>query len=305
MTIDELTSRSEKVTEELISIVRSTAGHVSAYKMNEQSMLAFLIAGKPKFVHEAKEVYRDECEDTFGISVTPQIWTDEKLRDIPSTTFQIANILYMLGYDALHCMPQIGPDVCGALQLAAEKNDKKGTIHVVNMTHDGYSYVKTEYFQPDAIDKMRKNAIADMKYEIDIGKRSKSKVRTRATAVIEPANRPDEIYEGFKNVYGSKAMILSVGIGPQGALPGCALYAGATCEGIGRFIFRGKQGIETPENMQKKAKSCKRCGLMALAARFTFKPYPLSNIMDELKEFNPTIADETKAGLNKIYSNFE
>lgn len=303
--IDELITKSEEVTRELLGIVKATAGHVSAYKMNEQSMLTFLIARKPKFVHEAKAIYRDECEDRFGVSITPQVWTDEKLRDIPSTTFQTANIIYTLGYDAIHCMPQIGPDVSGALQIAAERNKNKGTIHVVNMTHDGYRFVKNEYFQNDAIEKMRKNALGNMEYEIDTGEKPNPKARIRATGIIEPANRPNEIYEGFREVYGKKLMILSIGIGPQGALPGCALYAGATCEGIGRFIFRGKKGIESYANMRKKARSSKRCGLMALEAKFSSKPYPLSDILYELKEFSPSIRDETKVGLDKIYRSWK
>jgi len=52
-------------------------------------------------------------------------------------------------------------------------------------------------------------------------------------------------------------MIISIGIGTQGALPGSALYAGATCEGIGRFIFNGFNGVDSPENITKKVDLCK------------------------------------------------
>ena len=54
-------------------------------------------------------------------------------------------------------------------------------------------------------------------------------------------------------IYNDKIMIISIGIGTQGALPGSALYAGATCEGIGRFIFNGFNGVDSSENITKKA----------------------------------------------------
>jgi len=300
-TIEDLTSKSEEVVNDLETIVRATAGHVSAFKMNEQSMLTFLIAGKIKFVHEAKKLYRDVCEDKFGVGIIPLFWTDEKLRDIPSTTYQTASIIFNLGFDAIHCMPQLGPDISGSLQLAAEKYGNLGVIHVINMTHDGYQYAKEEYYKPDTINKLRKQSLGDLEYNIDIGNKMKQKIKIRATGTIEPANRPYEIFEGLEEVYGNKIFILSIGIGPQGALPGCALYAGATCEGIGRFIFRGKNGLDSFQNIQKKAQISKRCGLLALKAKFNLKPYPLSDIMKELSEFNPLIKDETIYDLDKVY----
>jgi hypothetical protein len=96
-------------------------------------------------------------------------------------------------------------------------------------------------------------------------------------------------------------MIISIGIGTQGALPGSALYAGATCEGIGRFIFSGEEGIDTAENMGKKAKLCKQCALLALSAKYSNEPYPLSEILNTLSDFSPEIAEKTKEDLDRIY----
>jgi len=296
--INELVAISKKTVEELKEIVRATAGEVSAYKMNEQSMLTFLIAGFPNFVNDIKEIYRKECERKFEVSIEPIVWTDEKLRDIPSTTFQTADIILSLGYDAIHCMPQLGPYVSGEAQMAAERHGGKGLIHVINLTHDGYKYVKQNYFKNETLDLLRKNAL-NQKSLVDIGKGS-TEVRIKATGTIEPANRPFEIFQSLK-VYGKNIMIVSIGIGPQGALPGCALYAGATCEGIGRFIFRGKDGLETSENMNKKARLCKKSALLALKAKYSKQIYPLDNILKELAEFNPKIRDEIKLELEKIY----
>ena len=102
-------------------------------------------------------------------------------------------------------------------------------------------------------------------------------------------------------IYNDKIMIISIGIGTQGALPGSALYAGATCEGIGRFIFNGVNGIDSPENITKKADLCKQSALLALASRYTNEPYPLERIKDVLKEFKPELSASAKDGLNKIY----
>ena len=57
-------------------------------------------------------------------------------------------------------------------------------------------------------------------------------------------------------------MIISIGIGPQGALPGSALYSGATCEGIGRFIYQLDNKLDKPENIAKKAQLSKICTLL-------------------------------------------
>ena len=102
-----------RITDEMREIVRSTAGNVAGYKMNEQSMLTFLLGGEPTFVQDAKDIYKEI------VGVDPVLWTDEKIRDIPSTNYQTSRIILGLGFDAIHNMPQIGPDGSGATQLAA------------------------------------------------------------------------------------------------------------------------------------------------------------------------------------------
>ena len=188
--LDEMLKESKDITKGMLEAVKSTARHVSGYKMNEQSMLTFLIANEPRTVERIKELYADMT------GVEPVVWTDEKLRDIPSTTSQTAGIIYALGYDAIHCMPQLGPDVAGALQLAAQKHGK-GTVHVINMTHPGYRHVKDNYFKDPTgtIELLRKEALG-LDGMVDIGK-GKLPVNVRATGTIEPANRPAP---GFKHL---------------------------------------------------------------------------------------------------------
>jgi orotidine-5'-phosphate decarboxylase len=286
---------SERIVKELEKIVESTAEHVSGYKMNFQSMLTFLIAKRPNFVHEVKEICKAKT------NVEPVVWLDQKLGDIPNTNFQAADILYKLGFDAVHALPQIGPDCAGAVQLAAERNDMAGVVHVINMTHDGYKEVKKDYFKgEEVIDKMRERTLGNYTYPVKLD-RETTNVKIRAIGTIEPANRPYELFDGYRRIYNNNIMIISIGIGPQGALPGSALYAGATCEGIGRFIFSGKEGIDTAENIEKKAKLCKQCALLALSAKYSNEPYPLSEILNTLSDFSPEIAEKTKEDLDKIY----
>jgi len=62
-------------------------------------------------------------------------------------------------------------------------------------------------------------------------------VNVGAWGVVAPATRP-EIIRFVRKHIGSRARILSPGIGPQGARPGDALMAGADYEIIGRMITR-------------------------------------------------------------------
>lgn len=287
-------AESEKIVKELEMIVESTACHVSGYKLNFQSLLTFLIAKRPYFVQEIKDRFKARTD------VEPVVWLDQKLGDVPSTNFQAADILYKLGFDAVHALPQIGPDCAGAVQLAAERNDMAGVVHVINMTHDGYKTARADYFKEEIIDKLRERTLGNYTYPVKLGTET-TNVKIRAIGTIEPANRPYELFDGYRRIYNDKIMIISIGIGIQGALPGCALYAGATCEGIGRFIFKGEKGIENAENIEKKADLCKQCALLTLSAKYSNEPYPLEKILGILKEFKPGISEKTKEDLDMIY----
>lgn len=288
-------NESPKIVKELEMIVESTAEHVSGYKMNFQSLLTFLIAKRPNFVQEIKELYKAKT------NVEPAVWLDQKLGDIPNTNFQAADILYKLGFDAVHVLPHIGSDSVGAVQLAAQKNNMAGVIHVINMTHEGYKEVKRDYFKEGVIDKLRASTLGERSFPVRIGNETKD-VKIRAIGTIEPANRPYELFDGYEGIYNNKVMIISIGIGLQGALPGSALYAGATCEGIGRFIFKGAKGIDDAKNIERKANLCKQSALLALSARYSNKPYPIETILEILKDFKPEISEKTKEDLDKIHS---
>ncbi|MFH8132028.1 MAG: hypothetical protein QW321_00270, partial [Candidatus Aenigmatarchaeota archaeon] len=258
---EEIKYIAQKVFKETQGIIESTAGHVSGYKMNLQSELTCLTAGNTEFVEDWKKLYADICEEKYKVRVEPVFWLDAKIDEVDHSSYEQAKIHFSLGFDAIHTMPQIGPSTVGSVQFAAEEMGKRGVVHVINMTHRGYEYVKNSIFNPDAINVMRKNAVNGLDFQIEV--EPKPVIKTRATGVIEPANRPFEIYQGVEEVYNNKIMIISIGIGPQGALPGCALYAGATCEGIGRWMYdpllKGEENAF--EKIERRARAATRCAL--------------------------------------------
>lgn len=96
-------------------------------------------------------------------------------------------------------------------------------------------------------------------------------------------------------------MVIAAGIGVQGALPGCALYGGATCEGIGRFIYLDShQQCDTIRNIENKIELCKECALLALDAKRNEHPYPTDAILDMLSKHHPHITSETHTELVRI-----
>lgn len=292
---------------EMKEIVKATAGHVLGYKMNEQSMLTFLLAGEPNFVNDAKAIYKEVCADRFNCPIEPVLWTDEKLRDIPSTTYQTARIIFNLGFDAIHCMPQMGLDVAGALQVAADEMGGKGVIHVINLTHSGYAFAKENYFKEGTVDLLRRNALGSLETEVKINRERNQKVRIRATGTIEPANRPYELFQSTTK-YEGNTFIFSIGIGPDqgdeksGTWPGSAIYAGAHGEGIGRYGYLGiNNKLDTMENIAARFKACKRSELWALKARYEGEPYPFDGVKEELGEFAFPLNDTTKKQLGEIY----
>ncbi len=275
----------ESVVKEMEKIIEATAGHVTGYKMNFQSMLTFLIAKRIDFVSEIREIYKSSCIKKFGVDIEPVVWLDQKLGDIPNTNYQSADILYKLGFDAVHGHPLLGPDSMAGIHKAAEENGNKGVVYVVNMTHDGFNQiVKRKYLRPETIDILREQVIKD-----------------RVVGTIEPANRPSEIFDSYNRIYHDNLMIISIGIGVQGALPGSALYAGATCEGIGRFILEGMDDPKPEISVERRAKLCKESSLLAILARKNKKAYPLDLIKSKLSEYSPNINKQTKFELDEIY----
>ncbi|MCD4745793.1 MAG: orotidine 5'-phosphate decarboxylase [Bacteroidales bacterium] len=277
------------IMEEMEKIVESTAGHVTGYKLNFQSMLTFLISKRIDFVTEIRDIYKSSCKRQFNEIIEPVVWLDQKLADIPNTNYQSADILFKLGFDAVHGHPLLGPDSMAGIQRAAEENGNKGVVYVVNMTHDGFNQVvKRKYLLPGAIDVLRNQTIKD-----------------RVVGTIEPANRPFEIFDSYSRIYRDNLMIISIGIGIQGALPGSALYAGASCEGIGRFIINGMDDPKQDISVEKRAKLCKECSLLAILARENKNEYPLGPINSKLKQYRPEISEQTKIELDLIHKNLK
>lgn len=72
----------------------------------------------------------------------------------------------------------------------------------------------------------------------------------RPTGVIAPATRP-EVIRSVRNYLGPTYMILSPGVGVQGAPPGSAICAGADLEIVGRVITSSQDYVRASEEVIK------------------------------------------------------
>jgi len=72
----------------------------------------------------------------------------------------------------------------------------------------------------------------------------------RPTGVIAPATRP-EVIRRVRNYLGRTYLILSPGVGAQGATPGSAICAGADLEIVGRAITSSQDFVKASEEVIK------------------------------------------------------
>lgn len=140
---------------------------------------------------------------------------DVKIADIDNTAAWIARHLYGIGFDGLIAHPFVGFErsLDGLFTIAHEKG--RGVILVINMSHPGSSLFISPY------------ASAFAEFAVEHG----------ADGVIAPATRPAEV-AAARSCLGKEMLILSPGVGAQGARPGDAIRAGANLEIVGRAIYQ-------------------------------------------------------------------
>jgi len=73
-------------------------------------------------------------------------------------------------------------------------------------------------------------------------------MKLRPTGVVAPATRPN-VVSYVRNVLGRNVVILSPGIGAQGARPGSALCAGADFEIVGRAVTEALDPLKAVSNL--------------------------------------------------------
>ncbi|MCI2426204.1 orotidine-5'-phosphate decarboxylase [Candidatus Acetothermia bacterium] len=140
---------------------------------------------------------------------------DVKIADIDKTAEWIARHLYGIGFDGLIAHPFVGfeKSLDGLFAVAREK--ERGVILVINMSHPG----SLLFITPCT------DALAEFA------------VQHSADGVIAPATRPADVKSARQHL-GQEMLILSPGVGAQGARPGDAIRAGADLEIVGRAIYQ-------------------------------------------------------------------
>ncbi|KXB03820.1 hypothetical protein AKJ47_01615 [candidate division MSBL1 archaeon SCGC-AAA261G05] len=142
------------------------------------------------------------------------IIADFKIADVPHINRQIARYAYESGADAVIAHGFTGRDSLEATISIAEEMGGKGVIVIPDMSHlGGEMFIKPSSKQ---IVKLAKE--------------------TGATGIIGPATRPEEV-TALRSLAGDKMLILTPGIGTQGARPGDAIKGGADYEIVGRSIY--------------------------------------------------------------------
>lgn len=180
-----------------IDLVKETAGYLAAVKIGYPLVLTTGLG----IVREVKE----GCD-------LPVI-ADFKVADVPHTDQQIARRAYGAGADALIAHAFVGRDCLEAIVKVAEGDDR-GVIVLPNMSHPG-----AEAFIKPVSESMAKLAV-------EVG----------ATGIIGPATRPEEV-AALRSWVGDELLILTPGVGAQGAQPGDAIKNGADFEIVGRAIY--------------------------------------------------------------------
>ena len=155
------------------------------------------------------------------------IIADFKIADVPHTNQRIARCAYDAGADAVIAHAFVGRDSLEAIIKVAEEKGDRGVIVVPNMSHPGASM-----FIGSVSERMAKLAV-------DVG----------ATGVIGPATRPKEIM-ALRSWVGKELLILTPGVGAQGAQPGDAIKSGADFEIVGRAICTAKSPAKMAKAMR-------------------------------------------------------
>lgn len=164
--------------------------------------------------------------------ITNRVWNfffiaDMKLADIGYVSSFLVKEAAFMGFNAIIAHAVIGYNAVKAI-VSEAKIKGLGVLTVCAMTHEGAD---------EAINKLfSENVNASLKAGVD--------------GLILPATRPQLIKEARRLV--KDKIIMSPGVGVQGARPGAAISAGADFEIIGRSIYLAKDPRKAAEFFAKK-----------------------------------------------------
>lgn len=194
-----------------LEILEKTSNSIAAVKV-----------GYPVVLRTGTEIIEKINEKNYA-----PIIADFKIADIPHTSREIAERAYEKGAGAVIAHGFPGTDSLEAINQVAEEMGDRGVFIVSNMSHPGGK----EFIRPvtDRILELVKNV--------------------SATGVIGPATRPEEVTD-MRNKLGGDFLILTPGIGAQGAKAGDAIRSGADYEIVGRAIYNSDSPGESAERIR-------------------------------------------------------
>ena len=211
--------------EDLGDVVRSLAPLVSGFKV-----------GLPLLVSRGASV----LASIDGGAGDAMVIADLKLADIGDMMVETVRAVES-HVDAVIAHAFVGYG--GALDLLKRYLDSRGIrlALVASMSHAGSSEVYDR-----ALD-----------YVMDVVRRADP------WGLVAPATRPD-VVSAIRGRLGRRYVVLSPGVGAQGARPGDALCAGADYEIVGRAIMGSRDPVkaaaETVESQKRAVKSCRAPG---------------------------------------------
>ena len=192
---------------ELLKLINSLHGLISGLKIGLPTLLTIGMEG----------VYRLLNEYDWGLFTI----MDLKMADVGHINRVVAEHIYELGFDALIAHGFIGYNGGIDALIKYSRESGVGVILVGAMSHPGSEEALNKWF----------------KYIVDLA------IKHDVDGLVLPATMPEYIKQAREYGYGN--LILSPGVGPQGAKPGSAIEYGADFEIIGRLIYMSNNpGVE-------------------------------------------------------------
>ncbi len=177
-------------------------------------------------INGLSELVKSYGRDYFWIA-------DFKLADIGYVMKTIATELLDIGFDGVIAHAFVGAE--------AAINELKETVD----SYDAALFLVVAMSHPGA----REIMLPNMDKLIEVAR------KVKADGAVAPATMP-EVVKKARSELGSEVIIISPGVGAQGAMPGAALAAGADYEIVGRAITAAPNPREAAEKIVEEQRKC-------------------------------------------------
>lgn len=202
----------EKLEQKCLEILEKASNSIAGVKI-----------GYPLVLKTGLEIIA-EANETSNVLII----ADFKIADIPHISKEIARYAYESGAEAVIAHGFTGQDSLEAINEISKEMGNKGVIVVSNMSHPGGE----KFIRPVS------DEILNLAKEVG------------ATGIIGPATRPEDV-SNLRSKAGNEILILTPGIGAQGAKAGDAIKSGADYEIVGRAIYNSESPEESAERIRK------------------------------------------------------